>query len=278
MFFMKLKQGTDMPFIQTGNIQTYYEQHGESGLTLVFVHGAGASHDMWKPQVEHFSRTYNVLTYDLRGHQQSDGSDDEYTCELFANDLHLLIDRLGLQEPVVVGLSLGGMIAQEYAVKYQTNLRGLVLADTAVASALTLSDKILKAVYPKFMVKWTIRRMSDERYADWSLKYFEMDDEVREYLKREQLKLRKEELLKITDAIYSFKLLPLETIDVPTLVILGENERKAVFPHADKMVELVKNSRKVIIPGAGHASNLENPEAFNRELEDFLRGLVRSTA
>ena len=120
--------------------------------------------------------------------------------------------------------------------------------------------------------------MSDERYADWSFKFFDMDDEIKEYLKQEQLKLSKKELLKIIDATYSFKLLPLETIAVPTLVVLGENERKAVFPHADKMVELIKNSRKVIIPGAGHASNLENPEVFNRELDDFLRGLVVSTA
>lgn len=243
----------------------------------MFIHGAGASHDMWKPQVEHFSKTFNVVTYDVRGHQKSEGSDDIYTCELFAKDLHLLIDRLGIQDPVIIGLSLGGMIAQEYAVKHHSNLKGLVLADTAVASALTRSDRLLKAAYPKWLVKWTIRRMSDERYANWSFKYFDMDEEVRDYLKQEQLKLSKEELLKITDAIYSFKILPLETIEVPTLVVLGENERKAVFPHADKMMELIKNSRKVIIPGAGHASNLENPEVFNRELEDFLRGLIVPT-
>ena len=120
--------------------------------------------------------------------------------------------------------------------------------------------------------------MSDEKYADWSLKYFDMDDEVRKYLKQEQLKLKKEELLKITDAIYSFKLLPLENIKVPTLVIVGENERKAVFPHIDKMVELIPDAKRVVIPRAGHASNLENPEVFNREVEDFLRGLVVSSA
>lgn len=266
-----------MPFVQTGNIQTYYEQHGEAGPPLIFIHGAGASHDMWKPQVEHFSGTYNVITYDLRGHQKSEGSDDKYTCELFADDLHQLIDRLGLQEPVVIGLSLGGMVAQEYAVKYQSNLKGLVLSDTAVAAALTKSDKLTKAMFPSWMVKWTIRRMSDEGYANWSFKYFDISEDIRNYLIQEQLKLRKEELLKITDAIYSFKLLPIDTINVPTLVILGENERKAVFPHADKMVELIKNSRKVIVPSSGHVPNLENPEFFNRELDDFLRGLVFST-
>ncbi len=263
-----------MPFIQTGNISTYYEMHGEKGLALVFCHGAGASHGMWQPQVEHFSNNYRVLTYDIRGHQQSGGSDETYTCELFADDLHLLLEQLDLSEPVVIGLSLGGMIAQEYAVKYQSSLRGLVLADTAVAAALTKSDKLLKAMYPKWLVKWTINRMSDEKYADWSFKYFDMNNEVREYLKQEQLKMSKEELLKVTDAIYSFKLLPLETIRVPTLIILGENERKAVFPHAEKMAELIKNSQRVVIPGAGHASNLENPESFNSELESFLRSIV----
>ena len=253
-----------MPLIQTGNIQTYYELHGGSGPVIVFVHGAGASHDMWRPQVEYFSHTFRTLTYDIRGHQQSEGSDDSYTCELFADDLNQLLQQLDIREPLVCG--------------YQSNLKGLILADTAVASALTLSDKLLKAMYPKSMIRWTIKRMSDEKYADWSLKYFDMDDEVRKYLKQEQLKLKKEELLKITDAIYSFKLLPLENIKVPTLVIVGENERKAVFPHIDKMVELIPDAKRVVIPRAGHASNLENPEVFNREVEDFLRGLVVSSA
>lgn len=266
-----------MPVIQTGNIQTYYEMNGDSGPVIVFIHGAGASHDMWKPQVEHFSKSFRTVTYDIRGHQQSEGSDNKYTCELFADDLHLVLQQLDITEPVICGLSLGGMIAQEYAMKYQSNLRGLILADTAVASALTISDRLLKAIYPKILVKWTIRRMSDEKYADWSFKYFGMDDDVREYLKQEQLKLKKDELLKITDAIYSFKLLPLETIRVPTLIIVGENERKAVFPHVEKMLELIPNSRKVVIVGAGHASNLENPDQFNQELEDFIRESVLST-
>ena len=262
-----------MPFAQTGNIQTYYELHGDADPILVFIHGAGASHDMWKPQVEHFANAHKVLTYDLRGHQQSEGSDDMYTCQLFADDLHNLLTYLEIERPVIIGLSLGGMVAQEYAVKYH-NLRGLVLCDTAVATALTLSDKFTKAMYPKSILKWTIRRMSAERYAEWSFKYFEIDEEIRNYLIQEQLKMNKEELIKVTDAIYSFKLLPLENIKVPTIIVLGENERKAVFIHADKMVELIENSREVIVPRAGHVSNMENPEFFNRELENLIQDVT----
>ncbi|MBD3405462.1 MAG: alpha/beta fold hydrolase [Candidatus Lokiarchaeota archaeon] len=259
-----------MPFAQTGNIQTYYEVNGQ-GPPLVFIHGAGASHDMWSPQVDYFSDRFTVITYDIRGHQQTEGSDEKYTCELYADDLYALIQQLETPNPVLCGLSLGGMIAQEYAIKYPEQLRGLILADTAVSSALTLSDKITKALYPARLVKWTVNRMSKERYAEWSFKFYEMNEEVREYLIQQQLLIEKEELVKLIDAIYSFTLLPLETIEVPTLILLGENEKKAVFTHAERMLELLPYARKVVIPDAGHVSNLENVEFFNREVEQFLQ-------
>ena len=258
-----------MPSVLTDDIETYYEISGE-GHPIIFVHGAGGSHDNWHPQVKHFSGRFRVVTYDVRGHGKSGGSDRKYSCALFADDLHELLSALEIERPIVCGLSLGGMIAQQYAVKYQSNLAGLVLADTAVAIALTLSDKLQKWMFPASLVKWYIRRKTPEDYARWSFKYFDMKDDVREYLIQEQLRMDQTEFLKLMDAIYGFKLLDLASIKVPTLVVLGENERKAVFPHADKMIELIEDSKKVIIPDAGHAPNLENPDEFNRVFDEFL--------
>jgi pimeloyl-ACP methyl ester carboxylesterase len=258
-----------MPTVPTYDIETYYEIAGK-GEPIVFIHGAAGSHDNWHPQVKHLSNRFKVVTYDIRGHGKSGGSDRKYSCELLADDLNDLITALELERLVVCGLSLGGMIAQQYAVKYHSNLAGLVLADTAVASALTLSDKLQKWMFPVSLVKWYIRRKTPEDYARWSFKYFDMKDDVREYLIQEQLRMDQTEFLKLMDAIYGFKLLDLASIKVPTLVVLGENERKAVFPHADKMIELIENSKKVIVPDAGHASNLENPAEFNRVLDEFL--------
>lgn len=113
-----------MPTLRTNDIITYYEAQGE-GKPLVFIHGAGASHDMWRPQVEHFSRKYKVITYDVRGHGQSEAVDSigfetrRYSCELFADDLHALLEELDMACPersrreraAVCGLSFGGMIA-----------------------------------------------------------------------------------------------------------------------------------------------------------------------
>ncbi len=255
--------------IQTGDIETYYEAIGE-GKPLVFVHGAAGSHDNWHPQVKYFSDRFRVITYDVRGHGKSGGSDRKYSCALFADDLNALLTTLGIEQPIIGGLSLGGMVSQEYAVKYHENLAGLILADTAVATALTWTDKLQKWSFPASLVKWYIRRKDPEDYARWSFKYFNMKEEIREYLIQEQLRMNQAEFLKLIDAIYGFELLDLASIKVPTLVVLGENERKAVFPHADKMIELIEKSKKVIIPGAGHASNLENPQEFNRVLNEFF--------
>jgi pimeloyl-ACP methyl ester carboxylesterase len=258
-----------MPTIQTGDIETYYEVTGK-GKPFVFVHGAAGSHDNWHPQVKHFSDRYRVITYDIRGHGKSSGSDRKYSCALFADDLHTLLTALDIEQPILGGLSLGGMISQEYAVKYSENLSGLILADTAVATALTLKDKLQKWSFPVSLVKWYIRRKTPEEYARWSFGYFDMKEDVREYLIQEQLRMNQAEFLKLMDAVYGFELLDLASIKVPTLVVLGENERKAVFPHADKMIELIEKSKKVIISDAGHASNLENPEEFNRVLDEFF--------
>ena len=259
-----------MPLIQTDDIETYYEISG-NGHPLVFVHGATGSHDNWHPQVKYFSNSYKVITYDVRGHGKSGRSDTKYSCALFADDLHALMTVLEIEKPIVCGLSLGGMISQAYAVKYQSNLAGLVLADTAVATALTLSDKLQKWMFPASLIKWYIKRKTPEDYARWSLGFFDMKEDIREYLIQEQLRMDQNEFLKVMDAVLNFKLLDLSSIKVPTLVVLGENERKAVFPHADKMIELIDNSKKIIIPDAGHASNLENPDEFNRVLNEFLQ-------
>jgi alpha-beta hydrolase superfamily lysophospholipase len=78
---------TRVPSVRTRDIMTYYEVHGE-GKALILIPGAGVSHHMWKPEVEHFSGKYTVIIDDVRGHGQSEGADRGYSCELFADDLH----------------------------------------------------------------------------------------------------------------------------------------------------------------------------------------------
>jgi pimeloyl-ACP methyl ester carboxylesterase len=131
-----------VPTLETNDIKTYYEDTG-TGTPIVFVHGGWMDHRMWASQVEAFADEYEVITYDIRGHGRTGGSfEKRYTIELFAADLMALVEGLDIDCPVVCGLSLGGMIAQTYAVRYPEGLRALILADTAVSARLTLSDTL----------------------------------------------------------------------------------------------------------------------------------------
>jgi pimeloyl-ACP methyl ester carboxylesterase len=271
-----------MPKIKTNDIMTYYEIHGE-GNPLIFIHGGLVTSTMWQPQVDYFSRNFKVITYDVRGHGKTGVSPlRKYSVELFADDLEKLLEKLKIEKPIICGLSLGGMIAQAYATKYPQDLRALILSDTAISTSLTYWDKLMVYIlFPKWMMLPTLRMMGVKnfiKFSFWIAKFTRGKEwigknEIEDYEKNEMLKMDKKEYLKVFGAIYDFKLQELSKIKVPVLIINGEFESKSVFKHSEKMKELIDNSSTAVIPKAGHTSNLENPEEFNRTLEEFLEGI-----
>ena len=272
-----------MPKIKTNDICTYYEINGQ-GSPLIFIHGAWASHEVWGSQVEYFSDKYEVITYDLRGHGKTGGAITEnYTTELLADDLATLVDALSVEYPCICGLSLGGLVAQIYSVKYLDNINALMLADTAISSAHTLSHLLLRYVLlPKHSLFLMIRTMGLERYISFIYElakaagnenWLGLTEEIREYFRKEILKFGEEDFIKILDAIYRFKLPYPSVIDVPTLIINGEFESSFVFKHLEEIKPRLKNFSTVVIPNAGHNSNMVNPKGFNRAVEEFLGAL-----
>jgi len=272
-----------MPKIKINHLDHYYEIHGE-GSPLVFVHGGFVDSAMWAPQVEHFSSRYRLITYDLRGHGRT-GVSDLSTCTMatFADDLGGLLDALEVENPILCGLSLGGMIAQEYAVRYPDKLKALILADTAVSVSLTLNDKLQRYVlFPRWAMLLTIRMMSVEKFTRFSFGlarvtrsegWFGKDESTRDYVERRMLQMDDGEYLKIYGAIYAFKLLPLERITCPVLVLNGEHESKSVFRHTEEILRRVSQAEARVVPGAGHTSNMENPEGFNQLVDEFVNGI-----
>jgi pimeloyl-ACP methyl ester carboxylesterase len=274
-----------MPKIKTGDIQTYYQIIGK-GSPIVFIHGGWVSHKMWAPQVKYFTNMYRVVVYDVRGHGNTGGSPEtKYTMELFADDLSKLLEALKIKKPIICGLSMGGMIAQAYAVKYPDNLAALVLSDTATSTVLTYRDKITKYLLaPKWLLTLVVRLLGIKKYALFAFwyakksrseKWLGLDKNVIEYEKQEMLQFGTKEFNKIFSALYDFKLQKLSKIKVKTLIINGEFESKAVFYHANKLKLLIPNTKSGIIPNAGHTSNLENPQAFNKNLDEFLKEVDR---
>ena len=258
-----------MPKVKTNNVETYYEIHGD-GAPLVLIPGLGACHKLWQPQIEPFSRHFRVIVYDVRGHGESSGHDEKYSVRLFASDLKALLDSLGIEKAHVCGLSLGGLIAQQFAIDYPTVVDKLVLAGTFCHTPVWG-----KLVLPflKFINRIVLTSVGMERYAKIVAKGIfkkKEQEELRDFYVREVAKISKKELYKVIDATYSFDSLNvLKDIRSSTLILNAEGEK-----HERKQAEImhreIRDSRKALILDAFHATNLEKPEEFNRLVVEFL--------
>ena len=270
-----------MPFTQTNNIQTFYEIHGE-GSPLVLIHGGLVDYRMWGSQVEPFSKKYRVITYDLRGHGQTGGSDKRsYSVQLFAEDLRALLEQLQVDKPVVCGLSLGGIVAQAYAASYPMDIAALILCDTAVSATLTLSDKI-----QTYLIGWSlapsVKIMGARRFTKYTFglaklmqgeTWLGQNAEVQAYVREAMRTFDTAEMTKIYALLVRFRTPELEKIEVPTLILNGEHESRSVFLHTEYLRQHISNAQATTIPGAGHVSNMENPESFNEKVISFLEGV-----
>ena len=134
-------------------------------------------------------------------------------------------------------------------------------------------------LFPKWIMLPTLHMMGVRNFIKFSFwiakftrgKEWVGKNEIEDYEKNEMLKMDKKEYLKVFGAIYDFKLQDLSKINVPALVLNGENESKSVHYHAEVMKNLIQDCESKIISNAGHTSNMENPKEFNKVLEKFLK-------
>ncbi len=272
-----------VPRVRTNEIETYYEIHGPgSARPIVFVHGAWVDRRLWTPQVEALAEDYRAIVYDLRGHGRTGPSAERnYTIELLAADLRALIEALGLKRSVVCGLSLGGMVAQLYAVRYDA-LSALVLAGTAVSTRFTRRDRLQRLLFPRWSMTATVGVLGPERYVDWAFRlarltrganWFGRDPDVQEYVRGTMSAFDAAGFNGVFEAIYGFRRTDLAAVDAPTLLVNGEFESRSAFEHAAYIERTVPDARSVVIPDAGHVATLENPAAFTAALRAFLESL-----
>jgi pimeloyl-ACP methyl ester carboxylesterase len=270
-----------MPKILINDLEHYYELTGE-GAPIVFIHGAFADARIWEPQWAYFALHWRLLRYDLRGHGRTGPSHlSQYYLATFADDLAALLNALEIHAPILCGLSWGGSIAQAYAIRYPGQLKGLLLASSAVAIDLTLLDKIMcNVLFPHWAMRLAIRSMSVQNFVHFSFwlarlamgeNWMSTDKTVRNYLEQCMYQMDENEYLKIWDAIYNFHVLPLERITCPTLVLNGELESKNTFQHTREILSRVPRASSQVVPAAYHAMNLEEPVIFNRLVDGFVQ-------
>ena len=265
--------------VQTNDIRTYYERRGE-GPPVVFIHGMFMSTTEWEPQMDALSDTYSTIAYDVRGHGHTGGSDlQTYTFEQYASDLHELLDALDVERPVLCGLSMGGCIAQAYAARYPENVAGLVLADTFTAGPLPLKARLVFRNL-RFLGRLdrVVRYPTINRIQLWVGNKLSpgvaSDAEAIQRLVADAPTIPHSEVRKIADCMSRLPEsgLDISTVTVPTHILYGEHT-PAAFKSMHRRLALEMPEAPVtttVVPDAGHASNIDNPEFFTNTVRAFL--------
>lgn len=269
-----------MPHFDTAGVSLYFELTG-SGPPLVLVHGFACGLRMWDPQVQALARSFRVVTYDVRGHGSSEAPSDPaaYSPSICVDDLRALLDHLEIGRAAVGGLSMGGNIALHFALTHPERLTALIVADTGSGSDGT-SD--FAAGVERMAA--ALERDGIQAFADAALltpafgRYAKQGPEP-ERLIRSCLMAHPARGLAHTargvvtrrPSIYTLAS-ALRSLSIPTLLIVGEHDGPCVDVHRF-MADTIPGAHHMVIPGAGHLSNLEAPDEFNRAIENFLGGL-----
>lgn len=245
-----------------------------TGFPLILLHGYTTTSEFWREQVEELSRSYQVIRPNLPGHGISPAPPTrQYTIDSFVADLEGLFRHFSLRRAALVGLSMGGVISQHFALRNPQLLQALVLVDTTshgigqngrpetvlagmdavgVEKALqTLSDNSFSPGAPRALLEW-----ADQEVI-----------QTPEFVARAA----------ITSLGESDTTASLGRITAPTLVIVGEMDTVTPVAESSALSEGIPNSKLVVIEKAGHFSMLERPVEFNRVLRGFLDQHVQSS-
>jgi pimeloyl-ACP methyl ester carboxylesterase len=258
-------------------ISLYYEVTGD-GPPLVLVHGFACGLRTWDPQVRALARQWRVVTYDVRGHGISEAPADPaaYSQPISIADLRALMEHLQTGPAAVGGLSMGGNIALNFALAHPEMVTALIVADTGAGS-----DDAADWVATVHGLADDLERHGIEAFADTAManplfaRYAAQGPAAERFIRSclmthpaRGLAHTGREVLTKRPSLYALAA-QLRALAIPTLLIVGEHDEPCVKVHRF-LADTIPGARHVVIPGVGHLTNLEAPDAFNREVEQFL--------
>lgn len=251
--------------------------HSDSGtgLPLVLIHAFANDGALWKPQIEGLAGRYRIIAPDLRGFGGSMATDGgAVSMDRYADDVVALLDHLNIERAVVGGISLGGYVALSYALRFPGRASGLVLANTRAGA-----DNPEWAGFRAALVRDIEQRGGRAVVENYGDKPFRNDcpEEIKQFVRAMILRQSATGLASGTRGMAQRpdRFAALQAIHMPTLVISGTEDNYIASAEGEAMHRAIAGSRFVDIPHAGHLSNIDNADAFNAALREFLEPIAR---
>jgi pimeloyl-ACP methyl ester carboxylesterase len=254
-----------MPTIDRDGTKIHYEVHG-SGPPLILTHGYSSTSAMWQGQIEALAKRHRLIVWDMRGHGQSDYPDDPsaYSEALTVGDIAALLDEVGAAKAIVGGLSLGGYMSLAFYRAHPERVSALLIIDTG----------------PGFK-KDDAREAWNKRAHDTADRFEHHGLDVLKSASRERSSVSHRDASGLARAARGMltqrdarviELLP--EIKVPSLVVVGADDTPFLAA-SDYMAAKIPGAKKAVIPAAGHAVNIDQPQAFIDAVVPFLEALPR---
>jgi 3-oxoadipate enol-lactonase len=253
-------------------IINYAERGLPQGTPVVFVHGFPFDHTMWEPQMKALPNHFRAITYDVRGHGASEVGDGQYTIEFFVDDLIALLDHLVIDKVILCGLSMGGYIALRAYERHPGRFKAMVFCDTK-SEADSNEAKIKRSATLRTVKSDGVGVFADEFVkAIFAAETFRTHPEVVESIKSTILS---NSPIGICGAAIALATRTdtsgvLSKISVPTLILVGEEDKLTPPAASEAMHRQIAGSELHVIGHAGHMSNLENAPEFDKHLIEFL--------
>jgi pimeloyl-ACP methyl ester carboxylesterase len=250
-------------------------EKGDGARAVVLLHGVGGGKELWTPQLDHLAaRGYRAIAWDAPGYGASP-LPPRFDWPELSQALLVLLDRLKLAKVALVGHSMGGMVAQDFAARHPARLAALVLSGTSPAFGNPDGE---------FQRKFLATRLGplDAGGTMAALAPEIVREVIGDAPDGQGVALATEVMARVPDATYRLAIAALTTFDrraalseirVPTLVLAGERDRNAPPAMMERMAARIPGARYVCLAQAGHLANVEQPAAFDAALDAFLDAL-----
>jgi 3-oxoadipate enol-lactonase len=266
-----------MPYAENKGVKVYYETWGSGGVPIVFLHPWSTNGYIWYFQLFHFARTNTCLIVDHRGHGRSDKPAGGYSIQEHASDVAAAMDAAKIDKAVLVGNSIGGMIAMQFCLARPERVLGLMIQSSGTAFAEGLPKEVMDAMARdrdgtfNQLIEGTVsartKRERPEILAMAKASFMLESNWPRHVF---------DSALKDPNGVFNWNIKNrLKDIKKPTLVLAGEEDQATPVAANKFLADNIPGARLSVIKEVGHFCQLEQPATFNAALDEFLKTVAR---